>query len=220
MKVAVLGTGRVGTTLGSKLIELGHEVRMGSREAGNAKAVGWVESAGSGASQGTFADAAEFGEIVINATSGLGTLPALEAAGRDNLAGKTLIDISNPLDFSRGMPPSLFVGNTDSLAEQIQRAFPEAKVVKALNTVTAPLMVAPRSIPGDHVVFIGGDDAGAKEQTSEILKSFGWPAESIVDLGDITAARAMEAYLLIWVPLMMKFNSPMFNIALLRPEQS
>ncbi len=134
MKIGVLGTGMVGTTLATKLAELGHEVKMGSRRAGNEKAVEWASRAGPGASEGSFADAAAFGEVVVNATNGMGSLEALEAAGKDNLAGKVLIDVSNALDFSQGMPPSLIMSNTDSLAEQIQREFPGARVVKSLNT--------------------------------------------------------------------------------------
>jgi predicted dinucleotide-binding enzyme len=213
MKIGVLGTGMVGTTLATKLTELGHEVKMGSRQAGNEKAVEWANRAGPGASEGSFADAAAFGEVVLNATSGMGSLEALAAAGRDNLAGKVLIDVSNALDSSQGMPPSFFVCNTDSLAEQIQRAVPEARVVKTLNTVTAPLMVAPSTIGTGHNVFVCGNDEEAKKQVVEILKSFGWPAESIIDLGDITGARGTETYLALWIRMMMKFGTPQFNIA-------
>jgi predicted dinucleotide-binding enzyme len=216
MKIGVLGTGMVGTTLATKLAELGHEVKMGSRQAGNENAVEWANRAGANASEGSFADAAAFGEVVVNATNGMGSLEALETAGRDNLAGKVLIDVSNALDYSQGMPPSFFVCNTDSLAEQIQRAVPEARVVKALNTVTAPLMVAPSTIGTGHSLFICGNDEDAKTEVVDILKSFGWPAESIIDLGDITAARATEMYLALWIRMMMKFRTPMFNIAVPR----
>src|SRR3954470_2205060 len=137
MKLGVFGTGMVGSTIATKLAQLGHEVKMGSRAAGNAKAVEWAKAAGGKASQGTFADAAAFGEVLFNCTSGGASLAALQAAGATNLAGKVLVDVSNPLDFSKGMPPTLSVCNTDSLGEQIQRAFPDAKVVKALNTVNA-----------------------------------------------------------------------------------
>jgi predicted dinucleotide-binding enzyme len=189
---------------------------MGSRQAGNEKAIEWASRAGPGASEGSFADAAAFGELVVNATNGMASLEALEAAGKENLAGKVLIEVANPLDFSQGMPPSFFVCNTDSLGEQIQRAFPEARVVKALNTVTAPLMVTPSTIPGSHVLFVCGNDEDAKHQVVEILNTLGWPTESIIDLGDITAARATEIYLALWIRMMMKFGTPMFNIAIQR----
>src|SRR5690606_92087 len=135
MRVGVLGTGDVGKTLASRLIEIGHEVRMGSRAQGNEAAKAWVAEAGAGASEGTFADAAAFGEMVLNCTKGEHALAVMEAAGADNLAGKVLIDLSNPLDFSQGFPPSLSVCNTDSMGEQIQRKLPSTKVVKALNTM-------------------------------------------------------------------------------------
>jgi predicted dinucleotide-binding enzyme len=215
MKIAVFGTGTVGNTIGAKLVELGHEVKMGSRSADNAKAAAWVKQAGARASQGTYADAAAASELLFNCTAGMGALPALEAAGTANLAGKTLIDITNPLDFSKGMPPSLSVCNTDSLAEQIQRAFPALKVVKTLNTVTADVMVNPGLVAGEHDMFISGNDAGAKGQVTEILKGwFGW--KSVLDLGDITAARAQEGYLLLWVRLYGAMRSPIFNVRVVR----
>jgi predicted dinucleotide-binding enzyme len=143
VRIGVLGTGTVGRTIATKLVELGHEVMMGSRTADNRQAAEWVAENGSSASQGRFGDAAAFGELIFNCTAGAASLEALEAAGETNLAGKTLVDVANPLDFSQGMPPSLTVSNTDSLAEQIQRRFPDAKVVKELNTMNAELMVAP-----------------------------------------------------------------------------
>src|SRR5947208_1024899 len=175
MKVGVLGTGSVGKTIGTKLVELGHEVTMGSRSATNEQAAEWAASAGAGAGHGTFADAAASGELVFNCTSGMVSLEALGAAGEENVSGKVLVDVSNPLDFSKGRPPTLSVCNDDSVGEQIQRAFPEAKVVKALNTINAGVMVAPASIPGEHDVFVCGNDDGAKAQVSELLESFGWP---------------------------------------------
>jgi 8-hydroxy-5-deazaflavin:NADPH oxidoreductase len=212
MRFGVLGTGRVGQTLATKLVELGHEVMMGSRSRDNENAVAWAASAGDAGSNGTFADAAAFGEVLVNAVSGDGTLPALEAATADAIAGKVLIDVANPLDFSRGMPPSLTVSNEDSLAEQIQRAFPATKVVKTLNTVSAPVMVAPEIVPGEHVLFVSGDAADAKNIVVELLQSFGWPAGSIIDLGDITTARGPEMFLSLWVRLMLKQGTPIFNI--------
>lgn len=216
MNVAVLGTGMVGKTIADKLVSLGHRVRMGSRTAGNEQAVAWVGRAGSNASEGNFADAAAHGEIVFVCTSGGGTIEALTSAGAENLSGKVVIDVSNPLDFSRGMPPSLFVGNTDSLGEQVQRAFPDAKVVKTLNTVAAPVMVDPRRLgDGDHHVFMAGNDAGAKGRVTEILGDwFGW--QHIIDLGDITQSRGTEGYLALWIRLYGALGTASFNVKLVR----
>ncbi|MBS1656779.1 MAG: NAD(P)-binding domain-containing protein [Bacteroidetes bacterium] len=210
MKIAVLGTGMVGDAIASKLIQLGHEVMMGSRTANNEKAWAWVSQSGPNASQGTFNDAAKFGDIVFNCTNGMGTMEALRQATAEHLNGKILIDISNPLDFSKGMPPSLFVCNTDSLAEQIQREFPETKVVKTLNTINCNVMVNPSLVPGEHDVFVSGNDADAKTKVKEIMKSFGW--QNIVDLGDITTARAAEMWVFIWVRLWGFVGHPNFNL--------
>jgi predicted dinucleotide-binding enzyme len=215
MKIGVLGTGMVGETLATKLSELGHEVKMGSREAGNEKAVAWAAGAGEGASQGSFAEAAAHGELNFNCTAGTASLQALDAAGAENLEGKALVDVANPLDFSAGMPPKLSVCNDDSLGEQIQGRFGDARVVKALNTVNAAVMVAPQDVPGDHVLPICGDD-GAKPAVIALLGDFGWPAERIVDLGDISAARGMEMYLPLWLRFMGTLGGPNFNIALAR----
>lgn len=216
MKIAVLGTGMVGTTIGSKLAALGHEVRMGARQATNEKAQAWAKSAGPKASVGTFADAAAFGELVFNCTSGGGSLAALDAAGAANLRAKILIDVSNPLDFSKGMPPSLFVSNTDSLGEQIQRAFPETKVVKTLNTLNCELMVNPsRLAGGDHDVFVSGNDEEAKGRVAEILRDwFGW--KRVIDLGDITTARGTESWLPMWVRLWGALGTAEFNLKIVR----
>ncbi|TNE47282.1 MAG: NADP oxidoreductase [Deltaproteobacteria bacterium] len=211
MKIGVLGTGMVGVAIASKLVELGHHVCMGSRSANNEKAVAWVEKAGVGASQGTFADAASLGEVVFNCTSGGASLSALQMAGAANLNGKVLIDLANPLDFSQGMPPRLSVCNDDSLGEQIQRAFPEAKVVKTLNTMNCDIMVNPALVSGDHDVFLCGNDDDAKAQVVEILKNwFGW--KHIHDLGDITNARGTEAFLPLWVRMWGTLGTANFNI--------
>lgn len=216
MRIGVFGTGMVGSTIGSKLVSLGHEVRMGSRTANNDRAVAWTKAAGAKASQGTFADAASFGELLFNCTQGIGAMDALQAAGAANLKGKILIDISNPLDFSKGMPPTLFAGNTDSLGERIQAAFPETKVIKTLNTVTAELMVNPRKVAdGNHHMFISGNDAGAKGTVVEFLQSqFGW--KNVVDLGDISTARGTETYLALWIRLWGALKTPEFNIQIVR----
>ncbi|MGZ4317535.1 MAG: NADPH-dependent F420 reductase [Gaiellaceae bacterium] len=216
MKIGVLGTGIVGNTIASKLCDLGHEVRMGSRTAGNDLARTWAETAGPHASDGSFADAAAFGELVVNCTAGTHSLDALEAAGAANLAGKVLVDIANPLDFSQGMPPTLSVCNTDSLGEQIQRAFPETRVVKALNTMNTRVMVDPARVPGEHDVFIAGNDEGAKALVRELLESFGWPADWIVDLGDIAAARGTEMFLPLWLRLFGTLQTGDFNLRVAR----
>jgi hypothetical protein len=215
-RFAVLGTGSVGQAVAGKLVAIGHQVTMGSRAAGNAKALAWAAAAGDGAREGSFADAAAFGEIVVNATSGLGSLAALRSAGADNLSGKLIVDIANPLDFSGGFPPVLSVANDDSLAEQIQRELPDSRVVKTLNTVTADVMVEPSRVPGRHTVFVSGDDAAAKQEVSRLLESFGWPAADVLDLGDITTARGTEMYLALWVRLMGATGSPYFNVSVVR----
>jgi predicted dinucleotide-binding enzyme len=223
MRVAVFGTGVVGQTLAAKIADLGHEVMVGTRDV--AAAVARTEPGMAGgqpfsewASQhadvkvGTFAEAAAHGEVLFNATNGEGSISALEMAGAENLSGKLLIDVANPLDFSRGMPPTLFVSNTDSLAEQIQRAFPEARVVKALNTVNAHLMVDPsQAAGGEHTVFVSGDDQSAKDEVIRILREwFGW--KHVIDLGDITTARGPEMYMALWLRLWGALQSNMFTI--------
>lgn len=216
MKVGILGTGTVGQTIGTKLVQLGHEVKMGARASTNEKAEGWVKTNGARSSHGTFSQAAAFGEIIFNCTSGMASLDALQQAGAKNLAGKVLIDVANPLDFSKGMPPSLSVCNTDSLGEQIQRAFPDVRVVKALNTMNTNVMVNPGLVPGDSDVFVAGNDAAAKAQVKEILTMwFGW--RSVIDVGDITAARGTEMLLPIWLRLWGTLKTPNFNFHIARP---
>lgn len=217
MNIAVLGTGMVGNTIGSALIQLGHSVKMGSRASGNEKALAWVAANGSGASEGTFADAAAFGEIVFVCTKGEGTLDALRAAGAGNLAGKILVDISNPLDFSKGMPPSLFISNTDSLGEQIQREFPAAKVVKTLNIVNCAVMVnAARSSASDRgTMFVSGNDAEAKQSViNNFLTPWGW--NDVIDLGDITTARGTEMLLPVWVRTWAATGNGYFSFKIVR----
>jgi predicted dinucleotide-binding enzyme len=195
MRIGVLGTGTVGRTIAAKLRELGHDVLVGSRTAGD-DAV-------------PFPDAAGHGELVFNCTAGAASLEALGAAGEENLKGKVLVDVTLPLDFSRGSPPRLFVCNDDSLGEQIQRAFPEARVVKTLNTVNSTVMVDP--IPGTNL-FVCGNDDQAKAQVGELLQSFGWSADAIIDLGDISSARGTEMYLPLWIRLMGTLGTARFNI--------
>jgi hypothetical protein len=195
VRIGVLGSGNVGQTIAGKLTELGHDVRTGTR------------------SEGNYRDAAAHGELVFNCTAGTGSLEALRAAGEEELRGKVLVDVANPLDFSKGMPPTLSVCNDDSLGERIQREFPDARVVKALNTVNAGVMVEP--IQGTNLC-VCGDDAAAKSQVVALLGEVGWPAESVLDLGGIQAARGMEMYLPLWLGMMGALGTPAFNIAIAR----
>ena len=214
MNIGILGTGTVGQTIGAKVVELGHTVKMGSRSASNEKAAEWAAKQGARASAGTFAEAAAFGELLFNCTNGNGCMDAIASAGEDNLRGKVLVDVTNALDFSKGFPPSLLVCNTDSLGEQIQRAHPATKVVKSLNTVTAAVMVNPGMLPAETDIFVSGDDAAAKAEVTTILRDwFGW--RSVIDLGDITTSRAVEMWLPLWVRLMGPMGSPFFNIKLI-----
>jgi predicted dinucleotide-binding enzyme len=213
MRIGVLGTGIVGQTLATRLVGLGHEVRMGAREAGNERARGWAAERGDRASEGSFGDAARFGELVVNCTNGEHSLAALDAAGADALAGKVLVDVANVLDFSQGAPPVVGVALDDSLGERIQRAHPEARVVKSLHTMNCAVMVDPASVPGPHAVFVCGDDEAAKADVAELLQQFGWPAERVVDLGGLDGARATELYVALWLRLYGALGSPAFNIA-------
>ena len=212
MRVGVLGTGIVGRTLATKLVSLGHDVMMGSRQAGNEAAVAWAESAGQLAGHGTFAEAAGFGELVVNATAGSASIDALVSAEAENLGGKVLLDVANPLDFSGGMPPTLTVCNTSSVGEQIQGTFPEARVVKPLNTVNADVMVDPSIVPGSHNIFVAGNDAAAKETVRELLVGFGWPEADIIDLGGIEAARGVETFLPLWLRLYSAAGTAHLNV--------
>lgn len=218
LRFGVLGTGMVGTALAGKLVELGHEVTMGARESGNEKALAWAGEHGERAHQSAFAGAAAFGEIVINATAGLASVEALEQAGADSLAGKVLIDVANPLDLDSGSPPPLAFCNTDSLGERIQARFPEARVVKALNTVNAAVMVDPGRLAEPTSLFICGNDEEAKGQVAELLESFGWEREHLVDLGPIAAARGTEMYLGFWLRNMLAGGDPFFNVRLVRGD--
>lgn len=226
MKIGVLGTGAVGRAIAGKLEALGHEVSIGTRDVAKTMAHSKPDFMGNPPFRvwhdahtkvrvATFAEAAAEGEVVVNATAGMASLDALKSAGEKNLSGKILMDIANPLDFSKGMPPSLAVCNTDSLGEQIQRAFPRAKVVKTLNTMSNMIMVAPNLVAnGDHDVLVSGNDSEAKAKVTELLKTFGW--KRVIDLGDITTARGAEMVLPIWVQLMGAVKSPMFNFKIAR----
>jgi predicted dinucleotide-binding enzyme len=211
-----MGTGSAGRAIATRLLQLGHEVTMGSRSAGAEALNEWLEEAGEDAHGGTFAEAAVAAELVFNCTAGTASLEALKAAGAENLAGKTLVDVANPLDFSAGFPPTLSVCNDESLAEQIQSAFPETRVVKSLNTVNNAVMVDPGRVRGEHSVFVCGDDEAAKAQVRALLEAIGWPPDSIVDLGDLTGARATEMYVALWVRLYGTLDTADFNIAIAR----
>jgi predicted dinucleotide-binding enzyme len=225
MKIAVLGTGMVGQAVAARLFGLSHDVTVGTRDPeqtlgrtdpdamGNPPFSAWAADHPQ-VRVATFADAAAQAEMVVNATNGVGALPALQQAGAEHLAGKVLIDISNPLDFSNGFPPTLFVKDTDSLGEQIQRTFPRARVVKTLNTMTAALMVHPDLLGEDSSVFVSGDDAEAKSTVADLLKSLGH--RDIIDLGDISTARGTEMMLPIWLRLMGALGTPAFNFKIAR----
>lgn len=210
MKIGVLGTGATGLTIGSKLVELGHDVMVGSRDEANPNAVAWAKDAHRNALYGTFMNAAEFGEIIFNCTLGSASLNALSMAGAGNLKGKILIDTANPLDRSTDTW-TLTVCNTDSLGEQIQRAFPDTKVVKTLNTVNANVMINPSKLIEKTVVFVSGNDIEAKATVVMILRDwFGW--RDIIDLGNITTARSVEMYVPLWHNLRTAISSQRFNI--------
>ena len=221
MTIAVLGTATVGRAIAGRLHELGHDVVVGTRDpaATQARTEGdqpfsaWLAEH-PGVSLATFADAAAAADLVVNASSGVATLQVLALAGADNLADKPLVDISNPLDFSAGFPPTLFVKDTDSLGEQVQRAYPAAKVVKSLNTMNADLMVHPETLGASSTVFVSGDDAGAKAAVSELLLSFGH--DDVIDLGGIESARGTEMVLPVWLRLMGALGTAHFNLKVVR----
>ena len=211
MKIGVLGTGSAGQTVATKFVAMGHDVMMGARAADNEKVLGFAERTGGRA--GTFANAAAHGEMVLNCTRGDTSLAMLSTLSAE-LRGKILVDVANPLDFSQGFPPHLTVSNTDSLAEQIQRALPETFVVKSLNTVNASVMIEPSRVPGRHSVFVSGNDLHAKGRVMDFLRGLGW--QSIVDLGDITSARAAEQILPLWTRLYTVLGTADFNIAVMK----
>jgi predicted dinucleotide-binding enzyme len=226
MKIAVLGTGTVGRTIAARLAELGHDVSVGTRDAASTMARTEVDSMGNPPMSdwlaahpqvklASFAEAAGHGEIVVNATLGTVSIAALTLTGADNLAGKVLLDIANPLDVSQGMPPTLFVKDTDSLGEQIQRTFPDTRVVKTLNTMTAAVMVDPAQLDdGAHSAFVSGNDTDAKKTATALLESFGHT--DVIDLGDITTARGAEMLLPIWLQLWGALGTPLFNFKIVR----
>jgi len=230
MKIAIIGTGGVGQTIAAKLIEFGHEVMIGTRNVseklantakdgyGNPSFSEWHKT-NTKVKLEVFSKAAAFGEIIINATQGVASVEALKLADAKNLTGKIIIDISNPLDFSKGMPPSLLPGlnNTHSLGEEIQKTFPMSFVVKTLNTMWSDLIVNPGMIGGgNHINFISGNDAEAKKKVRKLLNQIGWKDENLLDLGDISAARATESLLPIWLRIMSVTNTPAFNFGIVK----
>ena len=216
MRIAVLGTGPVGQAIASRLITLGHEVWMGSRDAAGEAVVAWSAAAGERGHPATFNDAAAAAELLVNATGGVVSLDVLGSIAPAALEGKVLLDVSNPLDFSNGFPPSLAPAVTDSAAEQLQRAYPQLRVVKGLNTMNCDVMVDPSLVRGPHTVFVAGDDAEAKATVVDLLESFGWPRPDILDLGGIVASRGLEAFVLFWINVRMALDTNTFNIAVVR----
>lgn len=213
MKIGILGTGMVGEALGTKFVQLGHEVKMGSRTANNEAAAKWMKSAGAKASQGTFADAAEFGEVGFICLKGAVFLEVAKTLNPTAVSGKVLVDVSNPLDFSHGMPPSLSICNSNSLGEEVQKALPSAKVVKTLNIVNCQVMVDPAK-GGHPTMLVCGNDAQAKQKVTALLKDMGW--RDILDLGDIKAARGTEMLLPLWLNLFGLFGHPRFGFKVVR----
>jgi 8-hydroxy-5-deazaflavin:NADPH oxidoreductase len=220
MKIGILGTGMVGNALGTKLVQVGHEVTMGSRSANNEAAQKWASSLGERAHTATFRDAAVFGEIVISCTGGMHSMEALESVGAEPLQKKILIDVSNPLQQDKDGSMILGFCNTDSLGERIQKTFPQTRVVKALNTVNCDIMVEPSRVRGDHNLFICGNDAAAKKQVTQYLRDwFGWKPDNIIDVGDITAARGTEMMMPLWMRLFQGvMGHPHFNWQIVRGQ--
>lgn len=216
MKIAVLGTGSVGAAVGSKLIDLGHHVIMGSRTTTNEKAAAWLAKSGGKAATGTFADAASSAEMIVLATNGAATLDIVKLARKENFRNKVVIDISNPLDFSHGMPPTQIpaFNNTTSLAEEVQKLIPDAHVVKTWNTMNAGLMVNPSMLADPGTIFLSGNSADAKAKVKSILEAVGW--QHILDLGDITTARGTEQLVTLWVRLWGALGTPQFNFKIVQ----
>jgi predicted dinucleotide-binding enzyme len=228
MKIAVLGTGMVGRALAGRFADLGHDVIVGTRVVeetlsrtlqdakGSAPYAEW-QNAHPAVRLAAFPAAGAHAEVLVNATAGLSALPMLELVGIDNLAGKVLVDLAVPLDYSRGRPPRLAFGTDDSLGERIQRAFPEVRVVKTLNTMHVNVMVDPARVPGRHNVFLSGDHDEAKDIVANLLAEFGWPRDAMIDLGGIQSARATELYAPLLFSLMASLATTDVNIGVARP---
>jgi 8-hydroxy-5-deazaflavin:NADPH oxidoreductase len=216
MRIGIIGSGNVGRTIADGALGAGHEVRLGARTPGKPEVREWLEGAADGATVGTIGEAAEFGELLVNATDGDGSLDALQAAGAENLAGKTLLDIANAGSFDEEHNFVLTYANDDSLAEEIQRAFPDLKVVKALNTMHRLLMTNPGALPAPTTALVCGNDEQAKAEVLGLLRDLGWKPENVIDLGDLTAARATEMFVSLWVRLNSALDRQLFGVAVVR----
>jgi len=209
MKIAILGTGAVGPALAKALSAAGHQVTIGTRDPEETR----QREQWAGIDLPLAAYRELDAEVLINATNGRGSLPALQAVG-EALDGKVVIDTSNPLDFSQGFPPSLFVSNTDSLAEQLQREVPQARLVKMFNTMANQVMINPRGLDADSTIFVAGNDAAARQTAASVAADLGWT--DIFDLGDLTAARGLEMFIPLWVRIFGQLGRPEFNIKVVR----
>ena len=229
MKIAIIGTGMVGRGLAGRLSGLGHDVVIGTRNVDETLARTEPDAMGTppfahwqqdnpAIRLVTLPEAGVHGEAVINAANGQHVMTALEGVGAETLAGKVLLDLALPLDLSDGFPPTLTVSNTDSLGEQIQRAYPDTRVVKSLNFVYYQVMIDPSRVPGPHSIFVAGNDTDAKHTVEGLLAEFGWPTESIIDLGDITGARGVEMYARLFFTLYNAFGTFDFNINVTRAQ--
>jgi 8-hydroxy-5-deazaflavin:NADPH oxidoreductase len=198
MKIGILGSGDVGRRLADGFIELGHVVKIGSRNPHQEKITEWMDKHDKAkVSSGNFAEAASFGELDLIATSWAGTVDAIKMADAKNLVGKVVVDVTNPLDFSKGMPPRLAIGHTDSAGETVQRMLPDSKVVKAFNIVGNPHFIHPDFPGGPPTMFIcGNDDQAKKTVIDNILTKFGWES---IDIGGIEGARLLEPLAFLWI---------------------
>ena len=213
MKIGVIGSGDVGRVLGAGFAKEGHRVMLGTRDPEQEKVRSWVQKTGSGVCAGTFAETADFAELAVIATSWSGTESAIGMAGPSRLAGKVVIDATNPMDFSGGVPPKLAVGHTDSAGERVQRWLPESRVVKAFNIVGNPHMVHPSFPGGPPDMFICGNDESAKKTVTGLLEAFGWP---VMDLGGIEASRYLEPMAMVWILAFFKMGTGNHAFKLLR----
>jgi predicted dinucleotide-binding enzyme len=229
MRIAVLGTGMVGRALAARLAGLGHDVVVGTRDVQRTLTRTEAHEFGQPPYSAwqrehpeirlvSLPDAGAHGEVVLNATNGRNALESLHSVGADVLSGKILLDLALPLDLSNGLPPVLTVANDDSLGEQIQRAFPQTFVVKSLNSVYFEVMIDPARVPGQHTIFVAGNDAAAKRTVADLLQQFGWPSDSVFDLGDISGARGAEMYARLFFTLYKALGTFDFNIAVVRGD--
>jgi predicted dinucleotide-binding enzyme len=209
MQIAIVGSGVVARFFGQAFLAVGHEVALGTRDPDQTRAR--EEWADVDLPLVAYADLQ--GDVFVNATRGDGSLPALQAVGAA-LDGKVLIDASNPLDTSKGFPPSLFVANTDSLAEQLQQALPQVRLVKMFNTMAHEVMVDPAALPQESTVFLAGNDEAARRTAADLARELGWT--DVMDLGDLTAARGLEMYIPLWLRLYGAVGQPLFNIKVVR----